>query len=353
MPSKFQKIETRFPIGRTIRYGLVFMTVFVGFQTLIIHRMGWDWKISFTDALFSIGLLVFFCLDILTIFTFYQPGRSNYFYRFLFVIAFTVLYGITLKWTLSWLFRDNEAYLNFLLLSMPVRAIFTMVICLFVVVLHWMWNALNEQREKEKRRVAMEQLAKEAELATLRQKLQPHFLFNSLNSISALAAAKPEQARKMIQQLSDFLRGTLKKDEEKVIPLKDELQHLNLYLEIEKVRFGHRLNIEMEYASDANDLHIPPLLLQPIVENAIKYGLYDTLGDTVISIQTQKVGNDLLVQVKNPFDSKTQENNSGTGFGLSSVQRRLFLLYARNDLLTIEKKDNLFITTLKIPQLNA
>lgn len=353
MPSKSKIIETRFPIFKTIQYGLVFMTVFVGFQTLIIHRMGWDWKISFTDAFFSIGLLVFFCLDILTIFTFYQPSRSNYFYRFLFVIAFTILYGITLKWTLSWFFRDNEAYLNFLLLSMPVRAIFTMVICLFVVVLHWMWNALNEQREKEKRRVAMEQLAKDAELATLRQKLQPHFLFNSLNSISALAAAKPEQARKMIQQLSDFLRGTLKKDEEKVIPLKDELQHLSLYLEIEKVRFGHRLNIEMNYAPDANDLQIPPLLLQPIVENAIKYGLYDTLGDTAISIQTQKEESYLIVRVKNPFDPQTQQSNSGTGFGLSSIQRRLFLLYARNDLLTIEKKENLFITTLKIPQLNA
>ncbi len=353
MPSKSKIIETRFPIFKTIQYGLVFMTVFVGFQTLIIHRMGWDWKISFTDAFFSIGLLVFFCLDILTIFTFYQPSRSNYFYRFLFVIAFTILYGITLKWTLSWFFRDNEAYLNFLLLSMPVRAIFTMVICLFVVVLHWMWNALNEQREKEKRRVAMEQLAKDAELSTLRQKLQPHFLFNSLNSISALAAAKPEQARKMIQQLSDFLRGTLKKDEEKVIPLKDELQHLSLYLEIEKVRFGHRLNIEMDNAPDADDLQTPPLLLQPIVENAIKYGLYDTLGDTAISIQTQKEENYLVVRVKNPFDAQTQESNSGTGFGLSSIQRRLFLLYARNDLLTIEKKENLFITTLKIPQLNA
>jgi two-component system LytT family sensor kinase len=353
LPSKLLNIKTKFPILKTVRFGLIFMVVFVGFQTLIIHRMGWDWKISFTDAFFSVGLLVFFCLDILTIFTFYQPSKSNYIYRFLFVIAFTVLYGITLKWTLSWFFSDNDVYLNFLLLSMPVRAIFTLVICLFVVVLHWMWNNLMEQREKEKRNEDMEQLAKDAELATLRQKLQPHFLFNSLNSISALAASKPEQARTMIQQLSDFLRGTLKKDEQKFIALKDELAHLQLYLEIEKVRFGHRLSIETDFNEQCNDLVLPPLLIQPIVENAIKFGLYDTLGGTVISIYSHCENKTLIIEVRNPFDSTTQQANAGTGFGLSSIQRRLFLLYSRNDLLTTEKKDNLFITTLKLPQFNV
>ncbi len=84
--------------------------------------------------------------------------------------------------------------------------------------------------------------AREAELYKLRQQLQPHLLFNSLNSISALITIQPAQARKMIQQLSDFLRGTLKKEENQWISLEDELQHLQLYLDIEKVRFGHRLN---------------------------------------------------------------------------------------------------------------
>ena len=123
-----------------------------------------------------------------------------------------------------------------------------------------------------------------------------------------------------------------------------------LYLEIEKVRFGHRLQVEINIDSDNMNASLTPLLLQPIVENAIKFGLYDTVEDFTISISSHLENSYLHVQIKNPFDSDTQQANEGTGFGLSSIQRRLFLLYARNDLMTTEKKDNQFITTLKIPQ---
>src|SRR5258708_40173562 len=101
-------------------------------------------------------------------------------------------------------------------------------------------------------------------------------LFNSINSISAITGSKPEQARKMIQQLSDFLRGNLKKEEQQWVPLSEELQYLELYLDIEKVRFGHRLSTEISCEEGCLGLKLPPMLLQPIVENAIKFGLYDT-----------------------------------------------------------------------------
>ncbi len=105
----------------------------------------------------------------------------------------------------------------------------------------------KNKRKLNKEALQLRQLAKDAELYKLRQQLQPHFLFNSLNSISALVTSRPEQARKMIQQLSDFLRGTLKKEENQWITLEEELQHLELYLDIEKVRFGHRLHTELVY----------------------------------------------------------------------------------------------------------
>src|SRR5690606_9569496 len=126
-----------------------------------------------------------------------------------------------------------------------------------------------------------EKLAKEAELFKLRQQLHPHFLFNSLNSINSLIGSRPAEARKMVQQLSDFLRGTLRKEESQLVSLKEELQYLGLYLDIEKLRFGSRLITEIETQEGADALFIPSLLLQPIVENAIKFGLYDTLGETV------------------------------------------------------------------------
>jgi LytS/YehU family sensor histidine kinase len=212
---------------------------------------------------------------------------------------------------------------------------------------------MQEQRDSELREQDAIKLAREAELATLRQQLQPHFLFNSLNSISALAGSRPEEARKMIQQLSDFLRGTIRRDDQQLVTLEEELKHLQLYLEIEKVRFGHRLKTEVIKDDAALSKKLPSLLLQPIVENAIKFGLYDTTGEITIKITAMTVDNNLELKVENPFDPVTSQPRQGTGFGLTAVQRRLYLLFARNDLVTTSQegtKNPVFITNVKIPQ---
>jgi two-component system LytT family sensor kinase len=97
-------------------------------------------------------------------------------------------------------------------------------------------------------------------------------------------------------------------------------------------------------------MKLPSLLLQPVVENAIKFGLYDTTGETIIRLQAKADDGNLLVIVENPFDPSTAQPKAGTGFGLSSMQRRLYLLYARKDLLTTRQEQNVFITQVKIPQ---
>ncbi|MGZ8544756.1 MAG: sensor histidine kinase [Flavisolibacter sp.] len=213
-----------------------------------------------------------------------------------------------------------------------------------------LWYTLQEQSASERRKTEAEKLSRDAELFKLRQQLQPHFLFNSLNSINALIQSRPEQARKMVQQLSDFLRGTLKKDEQQWTSFQDELQHLELYLEIEKVRFGHRLTTTIQYEPGIELLKLPALLLQPVVENAIKFGLYDTTGEITIRIEGRQEDGQLVISVSNPFDPETSSPKKGTGFGLNSVQRRLYLLFARNDLLATVTASNIFITTIKIPQ---
>ena len=318
-------------------------------QSGILHRFNLNWQTSLVDSFISAGLLAFFCLDVVAIFYFYQPSKENRVYRFVFAFGLAILYSITVKWVLQNTITA-PTYNDFLEKSMPLRSMFALLMLLFVTAISWLWYNLLEQNESEKRRSDMEQLAKEAELAKLRQQLQPHFLFNSLNSISALAGSKPNDARKMIQQLSDFLRGTLKKDEETTVLLLDEIEHLKLYLDIEKVRFGYRLNVEMFIPEETLSTHIPPLLIQPIVENAIKFGLYGTTDEITITITTQLQHNMLCVIVKNPYDASVQLSGKGTGFGLSSVKRRLFLLYARNDLMITENDNQLFVTTLKIPQ---
>ena len=154
----------------------------------------------------------------------------------------------------------------------------------------------------------------------------------------------------MVQQLSDFLRGTIKKEETQWVTLQEEIQYLQLYLDIEKVRFGNRLATVIESDEECGKLKLPALLLQPIVENAIKFGLYDTTGETVIRLKTEKRDSELLIKVINPYDPETSSPRHGTGFGLKSVQRRLYLLFARTDLLATETKDNNFTTVVKIPQ---
>jgi LytS/YehU family sensor histidine kinase len=319
-------------------------------QTHALHEFGLSWEISIKDGLVSNGLLSLVGLLTLNIYRFYQPGKSNRIYRFAFGLVIALIYIFILKYLLIYVIPDNPDYVVFLQKSIYLRFVFAFLLIAFITLINWMLNNINEQKEKEKKQSDVDSLLREAELSKLRQQLQPHFLFNSLNSINALIGTKPNEARQMVQQLSDFLRGTLKKDEQKAVPLKEEFQQLKLYLEIEKVRFGHRLKVEMNINELSETFLIPPLLLQPVVENAIKFGLYDTLEDITITIASKTEPGYLIVELQNPYDASTQGANKGTGFGLSSIKRRLYLLYARNDLMNTQKTETTFITTLRIPQ---
>lgn len=324
--------------------------LFWGFvQATVLHCAGLGWFVAGFDSLVSTSLLAITCFATLAMYRFYQPGKSNAFYRLINWFAFSAIYCVALKWTLKQYFSNNEEYLHFLDQTMPVRFVFSLLITSFISIVNWLTRYLAEQKEKEKKQIEIETMMREAELARLRLQLQPHFLFNSLNSINALVGTRPQEARKMVQQLSDFLRGTLKKDDQQLSTLKEELGHLQLYLDIEKVRFAHRLNVEINVEEDSLSCTLPSLLLQPIVENAIKFGLYDTVGEITISISARKSSGLLLVEIKNPFDPITGTSPKGTGFGLSSVQRRLYLVYARQDLLVTEKSGDTFTTLLKIP----
>ena len=265
-------------------------------------------------------------------------------------VSLSGLWSAVIKFGLSSVFNNNPQYVDVLNKSMTIRFDIAFLVTGCVALTSMLWYNLQEQKETELRKADTEKLSKDAELFKLRQQLQPHFLFNSLNSINALIGNQPAQARKMIHQLSDFLRGTLKKEENEWVSADEEFQHLQLYLEIEKVRFGHRLNTKITLDESGGPLYLPAMLLQPIVENAIKFGLYDTTEDVTIYIEAKKTETFLVISVQNPFDPQTSSPRQGTGFGLNSVQRRLYLLFGRNDLLTTEINNNLFITTVKIPQ---
>ena len=320
-------------------------------QVALLNNWSLSWQVSITDAVLTNVLLAAICWLVSNNLQYYRPQKGKYIYILILCAALSGIWIAMIKLGMHQLYNDNPSYLNFLQASLSVRFLFALLATGCVALISELWYAQEEQKETEQRSAAATQLAKDAELYKLRQQLQPHFLFNSLNSISALVTSRPEQARKMIQQLSDFLRGTLRKEENQWITLEEELQHLELYLEIEKVRFGHRLQTELVCDDSAASWRIPHMLLQPVVENAIKFGLYDTTGQVTISIHASSYPEYLQVTVQNPFDPDTSTPKAGTGFGLNSVQRRLYLLFARTDLLTTSGADALFTTEIKIPHL--
>lgn len=320
-------------------------------QAVVLNQSGITWGIAFADAGATQLIFALAGYTINMSMRSYQPSVRNSIYVLLWCMALTTLCIFAQRWLLIDMFGENDAYGAFISKTMILRGGFGLLMMDMIAILTWFWVYVDDRQESEKRKDDVIRLAKDAELSNLRQQLQPHFLFNSLNSISALAGSHPEEARKMIQQLSDFLRGTIKKDDSSLLTLDEELTHLQLYLDIEKVRFGHRLNTVIEKQEESISLALPSLLLQPIVENAIKFGLYDTIGEITISIIARKENNNLMIEVTNPFDPTTAIPQRGTGFGLSSVKRRLFLLYSRNDLLVTTQAENIFTTTIKIPQL--
>jgi LytS/YehU family sensor histidine kinase len=319
-------------------------------QTGVLSYIGLPFFQAAVDSLISNVITSLMGLVVYNILRFYQPENDNFIYLRLWALLLSISCVTSTNFILQNIYASDEYYLRLLHQSLPIRFCFCLLMLAILTLLNWMRHFYLTIQENYNRKADAEKMVREAELSKLRQQLQPHFLFNSLNSISALAGSKPEQARKMIQQLSDFLRGTLKKDDQQLVTLKEEMQHLSLYLDIEKVRFGHRLNTLVESGEELEPMMLPSLLLQPIVENAIKFGLYDTTEAVLIEIKARKEANNLVVEIRNPFDAVTAMPKTGTGFGLSSVQRRLHLLYARTDLLKTQAEGNYFITTVNIPQ---
>jgi two-component system, LytTR family, sensor kinase len=318
---------------------------------LLITHYGFSLETALLDSVVTNDVLLAASWMVSNILRFYLPNKDRFWYILFLSIVLSLIVTASSQWVLRTVYLKYMTgdYLSFLENSFWIRlgVAFLLIGCMTIISMLWYTQeeeGLNRQRKND-----AEKLSREAELYKLRQQLQPHFLFNSLNSISALVGSQPEQARKMIHQLSDFLRGTLK-EEEKWIRADEEFEFLELYLDIEKVRFGHRLSTVIEKDENCLSLRLPPMLLQPVVENAIKFGLYDTTEDVTIYISATKEEDLLKVIVKNPFDQETSSPRHGTGFGLNSVKRRLYLLFARNDLVEAGPEGNIFITSIKIPQ---
>lgn len=319
-------------------------------HAFILHTIvGFPWDIAINDAVISSVILSLSVWGIILLIRKYPTSAAITLYA-LFVALFISLATAAAEYEVLrfWVSPKYPSYEYWLRHTMPIRFLVIWLFNIWVATISALRKNISTLDTRFQQQADASVLLKEAELFKLRQQMQPHFLYNSLNSISALIMIAPDRAQEMIGKLSDFLRSSVKREAEDVIPIAEELNYIQSYLAIESVRFGDRLRVQFDkqYTDDAT---IPPFLLQPILENAIKFGLYGKTGAVTIDIHIALDGPMLTISITNPYEPGAQPP-TGTGFGLEGIQRRLYLLYARADLLETRSDDTTFTTILKIPQ---
>jgi len=229
-------------------------------------------------------------------------------------------------------------------------AVFALGVLLYVLAaaLNYVLLALEATREAEAREAEMTILARDAELAALRAQIRPHFLFNSLNSISALAGSDPARAQEMCARLGDFLRRSLSVGDKESIPVGEELALSRAYLAVEELRFGARLEVEEDLDERGGGCLLPPLLLQPLVENAVRHGIATRVEGGKVSVGIACGAGRLRILIENPFDPEAPPR-PGSGMGLANVRKRLAARYGSEALFATKKLADRFLVVISVP----
>ena len=333
-------------------YVLVWTIIIIVHAALLYFLYGTALKVSIADA------VVFNLLFALAGYTLWFVIRYNLkekpsgldllFQHFMVAAIFITAWFSISYFTLISLFPKNQDYLLFLKESIPWRIITGLFYYIVFVLIYYVILYYEDVQEKLQRENELQNLVKEAELDALKSQINPHFLFNSLNSVSSLTLASPEKAQEMVIKLSDFLRYSLSSDRKSVTSMENEFENISRYLDIEKVRFGKRLKFISDVPQNCKHINIPSLILQPLIENAIKHGVYNSSEEVTIHLSCNKGDDFAIITITNDFDPQAIRKK-GEGIGLKNIRNRLKLIYQRNDLLSTKADGNIFKATLKLP----
>ncbi len=220
----------------------------------------------------------------------------------------------------------------------------------FAAAVHYLVIEFVRAKNAEQRELESLLMAQEAELRMLRTQIDPHFLFNSLNSISALTSQDPKAARRMTLELASFFRQSLGMEAHKKVTLGEEMILIRHFLAIEQVRFGERLQVEEVIGADAAACLVPPMIIQPLVENAVKHGICNMPEGGTVRITARRAGSILQISVTNPVDEDMSSIRSdGHGIGLSNVRQRLSGAYKHEAGIHWGRKDNSFGVDITMP----
>jgi two-component system, LytTR family, sensor kinase len=241
----------------------------------------------------------------------------------LFSLAYMVLRAFVGRWQSQANFTEN---------FMPLLVktwLFNLLIYWVIVAVRFAFDYSRKYRDRELRAVELEKRLAQAKLQALRMQLNPHFLFNTLHSISSLMHQDAQAAERMIVRLSDLLRASLESSDTQEVPLRQELEILQRYLEIEQIRFGSRLTVKMDIAPDTLDARVPNLILQPLVENAICHGIQPHAKPGRIELRAQRADGMLALEVCDNGGGLRKNAPAQEGVGLSNTRARLRTLYGQ------------------------
>lgn len=338
--------------SRFMIWWLIWLLTGLGQSLMLIFISDIGTLAAFADGLLS--SIIYSLLSIAVWFPLKQlspgPGRIYIIIgNHLLIAAVTILLWIFgVRIITSSILNDSAAYLEFWNTSFSFRLAGGIFIYIVVALTYYLIISFDNINKKNIKEAKLENMLRETELMMLRSQINPHFLFNSLNSVSSLTVTNPDKAREMVIKLSDFMRYALSRKEDKSVPLEKELLNMRLYMEIEKVRFGERLILEEKTEEQGLDVSVPNMILQPLYENAVKHGVYESVDRVVININITKNDAGTTIRIINDYDPDTAPAR-GTGTGLKNVQRRLDLYYNKEAWLGTKKENGKFTAELFIP----
>lgn len=267
------------------------------------------------------------------------------------VILFAVLYMLinNLKWYGYWVYivGKNKSFSESITYWDPIFITALRLMSIWILAYH-LYHYYQKEVITAKENAQLSIIAKQAQLDNLSAQLNPHFLFNSLNSIKSLVIENPNIARRAIDLLSDLLRSSLYEKDKEMITIKDELSLVNDYVELEKLRFEERLQIDISIDKSLTNFKIPTLSIQLLVENAIKHGIDKIIEGGLVTVIITKKKHQIYIQVQNP--GKLSLNEASKGLGLRNLQDRLEIQYKNNASFSLEESDkNTVEATIILP----
>lgn len=220
-------------------------------------------------------------------------------------------------------------------------------------LLYFTYHFFEKSRQQEIKNLQWQASKNEIELNNLKAQLNPHFMFNSMNSIRALIDENPAEAKNAVTQLSAILRNSLMMGKKREVSIREEMMIVKDYLALEKIRFEERLKVSYDISDKASDCGIPPLMLQTLVENGIKHGISKLPDGGEIAIKIKETANRVLIELKNTGRLEKTSDNGKPGIGLANTRKRLELMYAGDGKIELQQNDSYVITSIEIPKHKA